>query len=138
MPEAAKKKTESGIKAFAEYYYELVEYTIQTNDTKLIKKVTKRTCIECASGFIDPFDNNKKAGSWLAGADFEITVTRSILQPRNGVVLYTSSQSEMVAYMSDGTRQGVFLASDEPSPATMLLSWDDGWSVETLEYLNVK
>ncbi|WP_139194759.1 DUF6318 family protein [Arthrobacter sp. UCD-GKA] len=138
MPEAAKKKNEAGIKAFAEYYYELVEYTIQTNDTKPIKQVTERTCVECASGFIDPFDNNRKAGSWLAGADFEITVTKSILQPKNGVVLYTSTQSEMVAYMSDGTRQGVFPASDKPFPATMLLSWDDGWSVETLEYLDVK
>ncbi|GAA1859441.1 hypothetical protein GCM10009715_03710 [Paeniglutamicibacter psychrophenolicus] len=132
------KKSEAGIKAFAEYYYALIEYTIQTNDTKPIKQVTKRTCVECASGFIDPFDNNKKAGSWLAGADFEVTVTKSILQPKNGVVLYTSTQSEMVAYMSDGTRQGVFPASEEPFPATMLLSWDSGWSVETLEYLDVK
>ena len=138
MPEAAKKKNEVGIKAFAEYYYALVEYTIQTNDTKPIKHLTEPTCVECASGFIDPFDNNRKAGAWLAGADFEITVTKSILQPKNGVVLYTSTQSEMVAYMSDGTRQGVFPASDKPFPATMLLSWDDGWSVETLEYLDVK
>ncbi|EMQ98607.1 DUF6318 family protein [Paeniglutamicibacter gangotriensis] len=138
MPESAKEKSEEGISAFAEHYYDLVNYTIQTNDTKPIKKVTNRSCTECGEGFIDPFDNNLKAGSWLAGADFEITVTKSILQPKNGVVLYTSSQGEMVAYMSDGTRQGVFPASTEPFPASMLLSWDDGWHVETLEYLEVK
>lgn len=138
MPDAAKVRSEAGIEAFVEYYYELVEYTIQTNDTKPIKQVTKRTCVECASGFIDPFDNNKKAGSWLAGANFGVNVTKSILQPKNGVVLYTSTQAEMVAYMSDGTKQGVFAASDEPFAATILLSWDDGWSVETLEYLDVK
>ena len=134
MPALAKEKSEAGIEAFAEYYYDLVDYTIQTNDTKPIKRVTNRTCTGCASGFIDPFDNNKKAGSWLAGADFEITVTKSILQPVNGVAVYTSTQNEMIAYMSDGTRQGVFPASDKPFAATMLLTWKDGWSVESLEY----
>lgn len=136
MADAAKKKTEAGIKAFTEHYYELVEYTIQTNDTKPIKEVTERTCIECATGFIDPFDNNKKAGSWLAGADFGVNVTKTILDSKNGISIFTSTQAEMVAYRSDGTRQGVFAASDKPFPATMVLIWDRGWSVETLEYLD--
>jgi hypothetical protein len=138
MPDAAKKKTVAGIKAFAEYYYELIEYTIQTNDTKPIKKVSKRTCVECGNGFIDPFDNNKKAGSWMAGASFDVVVTKTILQPSQGIALYTTTQGEMTLYMSDGTLQGVFPATPKPAPLMMLLRFERGWMVESLEYLDEK
>ena len=138
MPEAAKNNSEAGIKAFALYYYDLVEYTIQTNDTEPIKKVTMKSCLACGESFIDPFDNNEKAGSWLVGSPFNMKVTKTILQPKNGIALFTTKQGEMVAYMSDGTRQGAFPASSEPNPATMLLAWDKGWKVEQLEYLDEK
>lgn len=136
MPAVAKEKSEAGIKAFALHYYDLVEYTIQTNDTVPIKKVTMKTCLECGASFIDPFDNNKKVGSWMSGADFEVVVTRTILQPQNGVVLYTTTQGEMTLFMRDGTLQGTFPATPKPAPMTMLLQFDDGWKVESLEYLD--
>ncbi|RAX50031.1 hypothetical protein DQ353_05795 [Arthrobacter sp. AQ5-05] len=138
MPEAAKKKSEVGIKAFAEYYYALIEYTIQTNDTKPIKQVTKRTCVECGSTYIDPFDNNKKAGSWLAGANIKAVITKTILQPDQGIALYTTTQGEMSLYMSDGTLQGVFPATPTPAPMMMLLRFEKGWLVESMEYLDEK
>ena len=138
MPVAAMKKSEAGIKAFAEYYYALIEYTIQTNDTKPIKQVTKRTCVECGSTYIDPFDNNKKAGSWLAGADIKAVITKTILQPDQGIALYTTTQGEMTLYMSDGTLQGVFPATPKPAPMMMLLKFEKGWLVESMEYLDEK
>ena len=138
MPEAAKKKTEAGLKAFAEHYYALIEYTIQTNDTKPIKQVTKRTCVECGSTYIDPFDNNKKAGSWLTGADIKAVITKTILQPDQGIALYTTTQGEMTLYMSDGTLQGVFPATPKPAPMMMLLKFEKGWLVESMEYLDEK
>ncbi|NKG19459.1 DUF6318 family protein [Paeniglutamicibacter terrestris] len=136
MPDAAKKNTEAGIKAFTEHYYELVEYTIQTNDTKPIKKVSKRTCLECGNVFIDPFDNNKKAGSWMTGAEFNVTVTRAILQLPQGISLYTTTQGEMNLFMSDGTLQGTFPATPKPAPLMMILRFDRGWMVESVEYLD--
>lgn len=135
MPAVAKEKSEAGIKAFALHYYDLVEYTIQTNDTVPIKKVTMKTCLVCGESYIDPFDNSKKAGSWLVGAPFNMKVTKTILQPKNGIALFTTQQGEIVIYMSDGTLQGKFPASKKPDPGTRLLAWDEGWHVENLEYL---
>ncbi|MFL4474565.1 DUF6318 family protein [Paeniglutamicibacter sp. MACA_103] len=141
MPEAAKQKSEQGIKAFATYYYDLVEYTIQTNDTKPIKKITTRSCVECGEVFIDPFDNNKKAGSWIAGATFDVfdvVVTKTILQADHGIALYTTAQEEMTLYMSDGTLQGVFPAMPKPAPVMMQLHYERGWMVDSVEYLDEK
>jgi hypothetical protein len=138
MPEAAKENSKEGIVAFTEHYYNLIEYTLETNDTAPLKKVSKRTCVECGNGFIDPSDNNKKAGSWISGANFDVVVTKTILQPDQSIALYTTTQDEMTLYMSDGTLQGVFPATPKPAPLMMLLTYEQGWLVESLEYLDEK
>ena len=136
MPDVAKEKSEAGIVAFTKYYFELAEYTINTNQSAPLRKMTLQTCTVCGESFIDIADNNKKAGAWFVGAPFNPIITKAVLSQKNGVVALVTQQGEMTAYMSDGTLQGVFPASQKPDPATMLLTWDEGWKVESLEYLD--
>ncbi len=133
MPDAAKDKTEAGVNAFVLYYFKTIEYTINTNDTKPLKKLTTKDCESCYQEFIHPFDGNKKAGSWVVGVKLEPVITRSVVDGNGGVALFTLTQGKMIAYMSDGTQYGVFPAVENPNPGTSVLTYDSSWKVSSLE-----
>src|SRR6185312_691050 len=71
MPDAAKKKSVDGLKAFTTYYYELLAYTLNTDDSTPVRNLTHSDCDACFEEFINTADGNKVAGSWITGADFE-------------------------------------------------------------------
>ena len=133
MPDAAKKKSVDGLKAFTTYYYELLAYTLNTDDSKPVRNLTHSDCDACFEEFINTADGNKVAGSWITGADFETLVTRAIVDGKSGVVLYTVGQSEILLYASDGTQYASFEASTKPQPGSMLLLYDRGWKVQSME-----
>ena len=133
MPEAAKEKSEEGIRAFTEHYFETIEYTMNTNDTQPIMKLTDRDCTACFDEFIYPFDGNRVAGSWLVGAKFNPVITRAVVDGNGGVALFTVTQDEMTAYMSDGTVYGVFPPVKDPNPGTAVLDFKNGWKFISLD-----
>jgi hypothetical protein len=133
MPEAAKKKSEAGVKAFVEHYYELIEYTTETNDSKPLRAVTDPSCEACFEEFIDTADGNRIAGSWIAGVDLEPVITKSIVDGKGGVALFTLRQGEMLVYASDGTQYAKFPAVEKPLPGTIVLSYESGWKVQSLD-----
>ncbi|MDO5745517.1 MAG: DUF6318 family protein, partial [Micrococcaceae bacterium] len=121
MPDAAKEKSENGLKAFVKFYYELVEYTIETNNSKPLRAFTDPACNACFEEFIDTADGNKVAGSWITGVDLRPTVTKTVIDGKSGVALITITQGEMLTYASDGTQYATFPAVEVPLPGTMLL-----------------
>ncbi|WP_258142740.1 DUF6318 family protein [Arthrobacter sp. MYb227] len=133
MPEAAKEKSIEGLKAFVPYYYELLAYTLNTDDSKPVRKVTHADCDVCFEEFINTADGNKVAGSWITGADFETSITRAIVDGKSGVVLFTLMQGQMLVYSSTGTQYASFEASSKPLPGSMLLLYDNGWKVQSIE-----
>ena len=133
MPDAAKKKSVDGLKAFIAHYYDLLEYTLDTNDSKALRRVTEPECKACFEEFIDTADGNKVAGSWITGADFTPTVTRAIIQGESGVALITLTQEEMLLYTNKGNQYASFPAVKKPLPGSLLLLYADGWKVQSLE-----
>jgi len=67
IPRTAQKNTEDGATAFAEYYLELINYVVETNDAEPIKPVTTRQCEYCGSALIDAAELGKKLGVWQVG-----------------------------------------------------------------------
>jgi hypothetical protein len=122
-----------GLKAFISYYYELLEYTLNTDDSKPVRKFTHSDCEACFEQFINTADGNKVAGSWITGANFGPVVTRAVIEGKSGVALLRVSQEEMLVYASDGTQYASFPASTKPLPGSMLLLYEDGWQVQSIE-----
>ena len=133
MPDAAKEKSVEGLKAFVPYYYDLLAYTLNTDDSKPVRKVTHPDCEVCFEEFIKTADGNKAAGSWITGAEFTPQVTRAIIDGKSGVVLFVLDQSEILLYASDGTQYASFEASTKPQPGSMVLLFDKGWKVQSIE-----
>ncbi|MCV9995678.1 DUF6318 family protein [Paeniglutamicibacter sp. ZC-3] len=133
MPALASEKSVGGLKAFVAHYYDLLEYTLESNDSKPVRAVTDSGCAACFEQFIDTADGNKIAGSWISGADFGPVVTRAVIEGKGGVALLTVSQGEMLVYASDGTRYASFPASTKPLPGSMFLIYAAGWKVQSIE-----
>ncbi|GAA1496646.1 hypothetical protein GCM10009628_16490 [Paeniglutamicibacter kerguelensis] len=135
MPEAAKERTEAGVAAFTEYWFELVSYSDATNDTKPLKSVTQRSCFLCAEQIVDPVDQNKAVGAWRAGGAIDVSITLSKAIGDDGVAGFALQREEIVAYISSGKVQGTFPKTSEPMVGTLYLVFKKGWQVVDLEFI---
>ena len=136
IPEAATEKSEEGIIAFTEYYFELVDYAVLTYDTKPIKKVTERTCYLCAKQIIDPADGNRGKGGWHVGGRTDLAVDFAKNTPGNAVSGFTFRREETQVYAKDGKLQSTLPAITEPRAGTFNLVFNDGWSVVDVQFID--
>jgi hypothetical protein len=133
MPKEAKEKTAQGVKAFAEYYFELMEYTAWSLDSEPIKASTSRDCITCGESIIDPADQNRASGAWVAGGAYDAEIVLAqIVNNANAVATFAFEQTESVAYNSDGDIFGTIPATDQPVVGSFSFIFDDGWKVSSL------
>lgn len=136
MPEAAKEKSEKGIVAFTEYWFDLLEYMYVTNDTRQIKKVTNPECELCARKFIDPADGLNKNLAWSVGGQIDVEVTLAVMQGLSGAANFRLEQKELVVYSKDGDYYGKMPGTTEPDLGALSLSYDKGWRVSDLRWLD--
>lgn len=67
MPNEAKNFTEKGASSFVEYYFGLLNYTIESNDANAVKRLSSEGCQLCNRSIIDEAENAKKSGEWQVG-----------------------------------------------------------------------
>ena len=136
MPDAAKEKSKEGIAAFTEYYFELVDYTVLTYDTKPIKAVTEHSCYLCAKQLIDPADGNSGHGGWHVGGTTDLTITFAKNTKGNAVSGFSFLRERTLVYLPDGTLQTTIDAIEKPKAGTMNLVFTDGWSVVDVQFVD--
>ncbi|MGL3807620.1 DUF6318 family protein [Paeniglutamicibacter sp. R2-26] len=136
MPDTAKEKTEAGVVAFTKYYFELVDYTVLTYDTKPIKAVTERSCYLCAKQVIDPSDANRKQGGWHVGGETTLTVNFAKLVKESGVAGFTFIREKTTVYRPDQVLQGTIPEVSKPVAGTLQLKFADGWKVTDVEFVD--
>lgn len=137
MPENAKEKTPEGLKAFSEYYFDLMSYTIVTNDPDPMKKVTSRTCKPCAEGYIDAAALNAANDTWAMGGDFEARITRVQLNSKkSGIANFSYTQEKTTVFNSDGSVYGTLEATGEPILGSLTVAFESGWKVTDLTELD--
>lgn len=136
MPEAAKEQTKAGIKAFTVFYFELVDYTLLTYDTKPIKKVTEHSCYLCAKQVIDPADVNQKLGGWHVGGTTTLTVNFAKKIQTAGVSGFTFKREKTEVYRPDKALQGTIPAITRPVAGTLHLIFSNGWRVVDVEFVD--
>lgn len=137
MPAEAKKKTPAGAAAFAEYYFELIEYTAVTNDASLIQRHTDKRCDVCFDSVIKPAKKNRRAGAWIAGGQYEVKVLDAKRVDRvDGSVSFSFTQSELKGYNSDGGLNFTQEASKSPIVGSLVLEFNKGWSVALISFVD--
>lgn len=94
MPAAAKQKTEAGLRAYAGYWVQALSYAYENNDTKPVRSVSNKECVDCISLY-DSIDTNVPAGGWAAGGKLS-----NQLQLRDGFVPDINGQYIVIAKLS--------------------------------------
>lgn len=134
MPAEAKKKTAEGAAAFTEYYFELIEYTTVTNDSKPMENVTERGCGLCVAGIIVPAKKNTKGGGWNAGGAYEVDISSArLLEGSEALTAFRFNQSKQYTYNSGGDVNSVQEATIEPVIGSMSLTWKHGWRTTSID-----
>lgn len=129
MPESASKNSEDGARSFSEYYFDLVNYTIETNDTKLIKKFTTHACEVCGLSIIDPADRAKIDGRWQVGGKHRYEVLASEITGENLAVTSVRYSADSAKFYVE---PHVVESELERLPSTIValgLEYDSGWKV---------
>lgn len=130
MPEAASRVTPKGAEAFVDYYFDLINYTIETNTPEPIMKSTTRNCELCGVGIIDPAVEAREIGKWQVGGKHHHVIVDTYIPSKNKAVItvrYRVDESEF--YIEPGQ-----LDNSLTKMASRLLSIslvnDDGWKVD--------
>jgi hypothetical protein len=132
LPTVAKQKTVAGAKAFAEYYWQMVNYAQSSQDVAPLRKLASETCEGCvggADGLEEIFDGGGKiTGGTYTTADVSGKVTYAGSHKHWEVILRTSTTRETIDM--PGTK------NDRKFPAAsyktqMSIGWiSGGWQID--------
>ncbi|MER1997795.1 MAG: DUF6318 family protein [Arthrobacter sp.] len=137
LPEAARQDTKEGLLAFAEYWFELVDYTYQTGDSEPLREVTTPECGVCG-GMFGRIPETYASGGWVEGGLVEMEKLDSafVLTPENRRQA-TMSVRQKVLVFRDSTGKSVDVVAGGLRAKHMLLEatfTGDGWYVDTAEF----
>lgn len=136
FPEVARQDTKEGLMAFAEYWFELVDYTYQTGDPEPLKAVTTPECGVCG-GMFGRIPETYANGGWVEGGlvDMEKLESAFVLTPENRRQA-TMSVRQKVMVFRDSTGKSVDVVAGNLHANHMLIEatyTGDGWYVDTAE-----
>lgn len=132
FPELANENSENGAASFAEYYFDLINYLVESNDSAPLKKVTSRACEICGKSLIDPAARAQISGKWQVGGRHEFMVLDSYLSTKNKAavsLIYSISEAEF--YVEPDELDSKEEAVDSKR-MTLSLQYDKGWKVQKI------
>lgn len=135
MPAKAKKHDLEGAAEFTKYYFELIEYTSVTNESKPISKVSSSDCELCDEAIIEPAKHNKEKGGWNTGGAFDLSISSAQKEGPDEVwVSFTYLQAGGQVYDPDKTVRTTLEETSTPVVGSFFLGWKDGWRVNSVEF----
>lgn len=129
MPASAKENSEEGAAAFTTFYFDLVNYSIETNDAKPLKKVTTKDCIVCGVSIIDEATEAKKLGKWHVGGVHHPKILDSYISGKGlaaVTVEYTADNAEIYLAPYELSSKVDKL---EPTTVAVSVTFSRGWKV---------
>jgi len=101
LPDAATEPTEAGARAFAEFYWELVNYAQATGDTSPVRLVSAQTCQPCASS-ASAIDRVYAKGGVIRGGDYSVTSVDTqaldVAHPAYRLLLQVKNTKQQIDY----------------------------------------
>jgi len=129
MPKDAKKFSEEGASRFVEYYFDLLNYTIESNDVKEIKKLSSKECRLCNKSIIDEAEDAKKSGEWQVGGKHHSTVLDSYISGKNVAIVTVEYTADTAIIYSEPGNVQEELERLEPNRLAFDLEYNKGWRV---------
>ncbi|PJJ44128.1 hypothetical protein ATK23_1349 [Glutamicibacter mysorens] len=129
LPALAKEYSEDGAASFSKFYFDLVNYAIETNNAGPIKKVTTKECIVCGVSIIDEATEAKKLGKWHVGGKHHPQILDSYISGENLAVVtveYTADKAEIYLVPNEPDSK---MDKLEPTTVAVGLEFDHGWKV---------
>ncbi len=132
MPALAKENSEEGAASFAEYFFDLINYTGESTDSAPIGKLSTEQCQECFESVIDPADHSKSIGEWQVGGDYKISLVDVYKSSKNRMLVTLKFTSEpFKTYMKPNVVVGEY-SEVKSTIATLQLLFEGGWKVEKI------
>ena len=136
-PKTAKMNSEDGAKDFTDFYFDVVNYALETYDAEPLAEVSSRACYLCGDFLIDPIRRNADRGNWQVGGHYKI---------EDIVVTEHDSNEYVVSFMVTRDRKRMYsntgeMVEDSPPIITPIagaanLKFDSKWIVESLAFEN--
>lgn len=132
MPDAAKKHTRAGAKAFAIYYWRVVDYSQESLDVAPLQAISSTGCAGCRSG-IKSIQDTGTAGGSISGGHPTVTPTRVWLLSRGDMQVDAKVVSTPEVVKQPGSPDQQFPGGTSTVHMT-LVSEPSGWMVGRLEF----
>lgn len=131
IPDVATKANEESAASFVSYYFDAINYAVESNDSTPLKKATGRECQVCGETLIDPADRAKKNRTWRVGGAHHAKIIDSYISSKNRAVVTVSFTSDS-GYLCNKARENPepFIAV-ETTIASIGLEYNKDWKVYT-------
>ncbi|TWG95920.1 hypothetical protein L615_004600000150 [Nocardioides sp. J9] len=134
LPDAARKATKAGARAFISYYWDLINYAQVTGDVKALKRVSGPTCEGCRRA-TKAVENLYSDGGHAEGGEYALTIekvkrlTASGSPPGAEAFIRVRNAEQRIIRGSD-----VETSAPKTSRFVTYLIWVDGaWRTDILE-----
>ncbi|MFD1375874.1 DUF6318 family protein [Micrococcus antarcticus] len=128
-PALAGEYSEDGAAAFTKFYFDLVNYSIETNDAAPLKKVTTKECIVCGVSIIDEATEAEELGKWQVGGKHHPKILDAYITGENlaaVTVEYTADNAEIYLAPHELASK---LDKLEPTTVAVGVKFDRDWKV---------
>lgn len=140
MPDAARQETEEGLIAFAEHWYDLVNYTYESGNGEPLRAISGPRCT-AANFVLDQVETGYQGDDWMAGADIDLNFTWSEYT-KNEYGYFTvyadMMQDDIKFYSPEAGLLGTNAGSEYPFIQAMVAKFtEQGWLAEDVITLDV-
>jgi len=132
MPAEARKFTEDGAKSFTLYYFDLLNYAIDSTDTKEIERISEDDCTICYKSIIDEAEEIKKAHRWQVGGKHQAVVIDSHISGKNIAIVTVEFTSDVGKVYSAPSVVHEKLQKQDATSLAFDLSYNKGWTVHKI------
>ncbi|WP_146112409.1 DUF6318 family protein [Arthrobacter sp. MYb224] len=135
MPELAKKQNEEGAIAFVKYYFEVMNYSLETYTVDELIEITMRSCQLCGDNFIDPVRSHAKKKYWQVSGDYETNVYGVKLTVTDeALVEFGAKTNRVKVYSSTNNIIAESPAMEDESLGIATLHWKDRWMMNDVTF----
>lgn len=134
LPDAAKENSKVGATAFAEYYFDLINYTVESNDAEPLKQSSTRDCEVCGTALIDPAGRAQITGKWQVGGEHHYKVVDTFLPSKNNATVSVRFEVDEAIFYIKPNRIESRNAKTTSTVAALGLKYSSGWKVYVIQF----
>ena len=135
MPKLAKEHNEEGAIAFVKYYFDLMNYSLETYTTEDIEEITMKNCRVCGVNFIDHLNLQAHRKYWQVDGQYNVKVHGvKINDKKEGLTSFALTINQAEVYSGPGKLVTKGQAVDNPAQGVAILRWDKKWQMFDMSF----